>query len=182
MIAHQQALALRRSLLVLFGLGATLAAHAYCSGGVAITLAAPMAWGSLGCLALIVGARRHRVWREWSPLGLLVRIVVVELVLHVALTAAPWAFGIQVHHAPALLAPTTLLAHGAAGLVLALALMTAQHILSAAQRFVQALRRALRMTGAAFPSRAATRLSPDALVTAPQRRAHGARGPPLPAV
>jgi len=180
-IAPEQALALRRLLLTVAGLTGTLVAHALCSGGLVVAPAAPLVWGSIGCLAVVAGPRRRRpLWREWPPLGLLARVVAVELALHVALTAAPWAFGITVHHSPDLVAPTTLAAHGAAGLVLALALMAAQHVLSAAQDIIDALRRVLRVTGAVGPPRIAAAAHTQTAPSPLRRRPLGARGPPVP--
>ena len=117
-----------------------------------------------------------------DPAGLLARLVAVEMALHLALNGAPWAFGVTAHHSPDLVEPATLTAHGAAALVLALALMAAQHVLSAAQSLVNALRRALRVTGATGPPRfVATRYS-HRPPPAPTRRQPGARGPPWPAM
>lgn len=183
MIAPEQALALRRLLLTVAGLTGTLVAHALCSGGLVVAPAAPLVWGSIGCLAVVAGPRSRRPrWREWSPLGLLARVVAVELALHVALTGAPWAFGVTVHHSPDIVAPATLAAHGAAALVLALALMAAQHVLSAAQNIIDALRRALRLTGAVGPPRVGAHVHTRSAPASVRRRPLGARGPPAPAM
>jgi len=168
------------------GLTGTLVAHAVCSGGLVIAPAAPLVWGSICCIAVIAGARPGRhprpMWREWSPAGLLARLVAVEMALHLALTGAPWAFGVTVHHSPDLIAPATLAAHGVAALVLALALMAAQHVLSAAQNLIDALRRVLRVTGATGPPRSRAPHRTHRPPAAPGRRLLGARGPPSPAM
>lgn len=181
-IAPQQALALRRFLLVVSGLTATLAAHAACAGGLSLTPTAPLVWGSLGCLAVVAGSRRRAAWREWSAPGLATRLMAVEMAFHAGLTAAPWAFGVTAHHTPALVSPATLLAHGAAALALALALMGAQRVLSAAQRVVRALRRALRVAVTGAPPRLMAHPRVARALPSVARRPRSARGPPVPAV
>ncbi len=185
-MAPQQALALRRLLLTMAAMTGTLVAHAICSGGLAIAPAAPLVWGSVCCLAVIAGGRpgerRRAMWRAWSPAGLLARLVAVEMALHLALTGAPWAFGVTVHHSPDLVAPASLAAHGAAALVLGLALLAAQHVLSAAQHLIDALRRALRVAGATGPPRCVAPRHSRRRPPAPSRRPLGARGPPSPAM
>ena len=181
MIAPAQALALRRLLLTAAALTATLVAHAICAGGLDLVPAAPLVWGSACCLAVVAGPRRGAAWSDWSPPGLVARLVAIQLVLHAALTGAPWAFGVSVHHPPPLVTPSILVAHGAAAAVLAIVLLGAQRALSAAQRVVGAVRRGLlRLSQAAgAPARlAAPRLERRAPASI-SRRAFGARGPPV---
>jgi hypothetical protein len=178
-IAVPQALAIRRLLLVACALGATLVAHSASSADLALTRSAPLAWGSLGCLAILAGRRRRPAWRAWSPAGLVARLLVAEIALHLALEAAPWAFGVSAHHSDPVLAPRTLAAHAAAALLLALVLGAGQHALALAQRVVRAVRRALRVAAAGplprlRPPREAARPR-----LGPAGRSAGARGPPL---
>lgn len=179
MIAVPQALAIRRLLLLACGLGATLLAHAASSADLAVTRAAPVAWGTLGCVAILAGRRRRPVWRAWSPAGLVARLVAAELVLHLALEAAPWAFGVSAHHSDPVLAPRTLAAHAGASLLLALVLAGGQRVLVIAQRMARAVRRALRPAAAGSRPR---RPAPSEDVR--PRLGHvprppGARAPPL---
>jgi hypothetical protein len=181
MIGPHHALALRRLLLAVSAVAATLVAHALCAGGLAVRPAGLALSGSSACLAVIARPAAEARWREWSPCGLLARLLVVEIALHLALTVAPWAFGITVHHAPPLLSPTVLVVHGSVVLLFGLALLGAQRLLSAAVRIVRALRRALR----AAPSRLALRLrAHEGAPVSPHsrsRRPRAARGPPAPA-
>jgi hypothetical protein len=177
-IATPQALALRRLLLVACALAATLAAHAASSSDLAISRSAPLAWGSLGCVAVLAGRGRRPVWRSWSPAGLVARLLVAQIALHLALAVAPWAFGVSAHHADPALAPRTLVAHAAAALLLALVLAAGQRALALAQRVARVVRRALRVAapGATplLPAPAAEGLlRPSRPAGAP-----GARGPP----
>jgi hypothetical protein len=150
-IATPQALALRRLLLVACALGATLAAHAASSSDLAVARSAPLAWGSLGCAAVLAGRRRRPVWRAWSRAGLVARLLVAEIALHLALAVAPWAFGVSAHHADPVLAPRTLAAHAAAALLLALVLAAGQRALTLAQRVARVVRRALRVAAPGAP-------------------------------
>lgn len=181
MIASQQALAVRRMLLIALALAATLMAHADCAGGLSLTLAAPVVWGTACCLA-VVAPQRGRQWSEWSAPGLLWRLAVIEAGLHLALTAVPWAFGVSVHHPPPLIGARTLIAHACAALILALVLYAAQRLLSLAQALARAVRRVLRAAhrpGA--PSGApAPWCTPRPVV--PRVRSRAPRGPPVPAV
>lgn len=182
MIAPRQALALRRLLLAASALTGTLVAHALCATGLTIAPAAPAIWGSIVCIAVLAGPRGGSRWREWSALGLLARLLAVELSLHLVLTVAPWALGVTPHHSSPLVTPTIVMAHGAVALLLGLALTGAQGLLSAAQRVVRAVRRALRVA----PAAAAPRLAADHLSqiapTSLSHRPRGARGPPEPAL
>jgi hypothetical protein len=178
-IAAPQALAIRRLLLVACALGATLAAHAASSPDLVITRSAPLAWGSLGCVAILAGRRRRPVWRAWSPAGLMARLVMAEVVLHLALQAAPWAFGVSAHHSEPALAPRAVAAHAGAALALALVLAAGQRVLALAQRVVRAVRRAMRVArpGPLPRLRAPRERVRPRLVLA--GRSPVARGPPL---
>lgn len=181
MIASQQALAVRRLLLIALALTATLAAHADCAGGLSLTPAAPVVWGTACCLA-VLAPRRGRRWSEWSAPGLLWRLAVLEGGLHLALTAAPWAFGVRVHHAPPPVGPRMLIAHACAALILALVFYGAQRLLSLAQGIVRAVRRVLRAAhrpGAPCGAPAPWRTPRPAVARV---RSRAPRGPPVPAV
>jgi hypothetical protein len=179
MISCEQAMALRRLMLLAAGLTATLVAHEACSSGMGLTRGAPFVWGSMGCLAIFAVRRRTFRWSEWSRLGVAVRLVVLELALHAVLTEAPWAFGVTVHHTSPLLGTATLVAHGAAAAVLAVVLIGAQRLLTALQRLVTVLRRALRTEPVRHTPRP---MCPVAVTRAPAwplLRLRGARAPPV---
>ncbi|MGE0027291.1 MAG: hypothetical protein AB7O78_07315 [Thermoleophilia bacterium] len=178
----EQALATRRLLLVVAGLSATLGAHAVCAEGVGLTRAAPAVWGSVACLAVLLGPRRRARWRAWSPAGTLGRLVAVEVAAHAALTAAPWAFGVTVHHQPPLLSGGTLAVHAAAAAVLTVALLRAQRVLGVLVRFVRRLRRAFSPRRPRPAGHRALAPPVPLLRARPRSRPAGARGPPITAV
>jgi hypothetical protein len=181
-MTSEQALAVRRLLLVAAGLGATLVAHALCAGGIGIAPAAPAVWGSIACLAVLLAPRRRAPWRAWSAAGTLGRLLAVELTAHAAVTAAPWAFGVTVHHRPPLVSTSALVAHGVAAVVLVIVLLQAQRALGVLVRLVRRIRRVVTRR----PTRPAWQLRLVATTTVlparPRPRPAGARGPPLPAV
>ena len=177
MISPEQARAVRRLLLFAAALAATLVAHAIAAGGVRLAPVAPLLWGSLASLTVFTGARGGPGWRRHGAGGILVRLVALQAALHLAMGAAPWAFGLEIHHRPALLAPVALVAHGVAALVLTVLLVGAEWMLSILQRVVEAVRAALR------PERGA-RHRPAIAITLSRapvpawRRPDRARGPP----
>ena len=180
---HSGATAARRGLLVSAVLIAALVAHAVASGGLSIIPIAPAIWIMLVVCAALAGLGGTRVFR---PRGALVTLAVLlggQAVLHLGLTYAPWAFGLNIHHEAALvpgLAPIA--AHVVAAVVLALVIARAERVLAAAIRIVRALVATpapRRRRSGAPPS-----LVADLVVRVPAhglRRALPRRGPPLPA-
>jgi hypothetical protein len=180
-VTPAQALAARRLGVAAAALGATLLAHGVADGGLHPVPAAPALWGWLVMAAALAGPRR-RPWRERGALRTIAVLVPAQALLHVAMGATPWAFGLRVHHAAPLLTTPALLAHLAAAALLGILLARAERLLTAAQAAARAIR------AAALP-----RL-PRAVVPIPRRagpspghgrrppRAVAARGPPpLPA-
>jgi len=178
-MSRQHAFALRRLLLFVAALVATLGAHALSADDLRLVPAAPLAWGSLAALTVLAGRPRGPAWRRRSAPEILVRLTALQAVLHCAITAAPWAFGLGVHHRPALLTPVALIAHGVAAVVLTALLARAERLLSLAQAVARAVRAAL--------APAPVRGRHHALALVDARRAPGgpaprrvrARGPPV---
>jgi methionine-rich copper-binding protein CopC len=175
MISSDQALAIRRLLMCVAALAATLGAHAASAHELAIVPAAPLIWGSLAALTVIALGRRGADWSERSFAEVLARLGALQVVLHIAMTAAPWAFGLTVHHRAALLAPVGLAAHAAAAILLAAILSFGERLLSAALRAARAILRA-------DPLRRRARPAPlheqQPAPRGPARTADRARGPP----
>jgi hypothetical protein len=138
-ITPAQALAARRLGVAAAALGATLLAHGVADGGLHPVPAAPAVWGWLVIAAALAGPRR-RPWRERGALGTIAVLVPAQALLHVAMGAAPWAFGLHVHHAGPLLTPPALVAHLTAAALLGLLLARAERLLSAAQAAARAIR------------------------------------------
>ncbi len=179
MISPQHALAARRLLMMVCALGATLGAHAAAAGGLGLLPMAPLVWGSLASLAILVPRPAHPAWRELSPWGILARLAALQISLHCAMTAAPWAFGLAVHHRTALVTPLALIAHAVATILLATLLARAERLLSLAQAMARAVRRALARTTTKAPPHPARAHAAERALRGRRRRAHPARGPPL---
>src|SRR5262245_19007530 len=176
-ISPTQALAARRAMLVGAALGATLAAHAVASGGLHLLPAAPLAWGWMLAAAALCGPRRA-AWRPRGAARLLALLVVWQAAMHLAMTAAPWAFGLSVHHRVDVLTPAGLAAHLAAALILALLLARAERLLGAALAAVAAVRR---LVARPAPGPRPTLPAPASAPTAAPAAAPSAlacRGPP----
>lgn len=181
-MSTRQALALRRLLLCVAALAAALAAHAAGAGRLGLTPAAPLLWAAFAAATVPVGWRRAVAWRERGPAEVLARLAGLQAGLHLAMGAAPWAFGLQTHHHAPLVTTGALVAHGVAALLLAAALVCAERLLSLAQGVARAVRAAL---AARAPSGAPrVGVAPHRARPAPARRRRPdlARGPPALAV
>jgi hypothetical protein len=176
-MSRAQAFALRRLLLLVAALGTTLAAHMAAGGGERLLPVAPVIWGSLVMAGALLG-RRHGPWRPRGPLTIFALLVGTQALLHTAMSVAPWAFGLSVHHGAPLVTPAAVVLHLGAAALLAWLVSRAERLLSATQRALWALHVAI------APRAAAAR--PPAMVTvaavAPRltavHAAIGARGPP----
>lgn len=97
-VSATHALALRRFCVGAWALAASTAAHRYAVGDLDTTTATPVVWAGLLAMMTLVGGR-HR-WRPRGFGGSLVAMVLVQAAVHVAMSAAPWAFGLAPHHEP----------------------------------------------------------------------------------
>ena len=170
---------LRRLLLFAAALAATLVAHAISTGEMHAVPAAPLIWGSSAALIVITGRVRAPAWRRHGAPEILVRLLALQAGLHLLMTAAPWAFGLGVHHRAALVTPLAIAAHGAAAILLTVLLARAERLLALAQAVVAAVRAAL----APHPARARhpARVGPGShrIPADPGPRRVRVRGPPL---
>lgn len=181
-ISRQHAAMVRRLLMLVAALAATLGAHALSADELRPVAGAPLVWGSLVVLTVFAGRRRPPAWRRRRAPEILARLLALQAVLHVAMTAAPWAFGLGVHHRPALLGPAAVIAHGAAALVLTALLAQAERLLQMAQGIARAVRRALSGRASAGRHRPALRIEPRRVPRDVRISATWARGPPAAAV
>src|SRR4249920_2125879 len=90
------ALALRRLVVAGGALGASLLAHCVAAGDLRLTATAPFAWVGLLAVTTVAGARRR--FRPRGVAGCLAAMVAAQALIHVAMTYAPWVFGLAPHH------------------------------------------------------------------------------------
>ena len=171
------ALALRRLAVAGGAVAASLVAHCAAVGDVAITPSAPVVWIGLLAGVTLVGGRRR--WRRRGFGPSLLWMVSAQAAVHVAMSGAPWAFGLAPHHEPGLgLGAAVVVAHAAAALVLA-ALVT--WLEAGLERAMAVVRRVRRWLAGRSPAPAAPRLArPPAGLRAAGRPAQAScRGPPV---
>ena len=136
--------ALWRALLALACLVPTVAAHAAAGG------ARPTPTFGLVCLSIATVAASAGPWRpppRTSFPRMLALMLVGQAVAHVALTSAPWAFGLEAHHASPALSSGYALGHVLVAVWLAGLLALAEHLLAAALALLCAVRRMVIGTG-----------------------------------
>jgi hypothetical protein len=172
------ALAVRRLAVALGALAASLGAHCGAAGDLAPTGMAPAVWIGFLSMVTLLGARRG--WRPRGFAGSLALMLGAQAVLHAAMTAAPWAFGLAPHHAAgAALAPSVLAAHAGAAVVLAALIAWLEAGLGRAIAIVRRVRRWLAARPAARGGLRAPRPAP---ARTPRRCEQGrlaCRGPPV---
>lgn len=173
------ALALRRLAVAGGALAASLVAHLAAAGDLVLTPAAPAMWAGLLAIVTMVGARRG-----FRPRGLgrsLAAMAAAQALVHVAMTAAPWAFGLAPHHPGAAMAgPAALLAHGAAVVALALLATRLEEWLARALAAVAAVRRWLSPRPVPAPGGHLAPARPARGPRAASPRRPPCRGPPRP--
>ncbi len=173
--------AARRALIASAVMAAALGAHAVSVRGLSIIPIAPALWLMLIAGAALVGVRSRRVFRARGAVATLGLLLAWQAVVHLAITYAPWGFGLAIHHQGAL-APgwSAVMAHLLVAVVLAAVIARAEVLMAAA------LRAARLLGGAARPARrrgTAPRLPIPVLpLSRPARglrRAQPSRGPPV---
>ena len=173
------ALAARRGLLAGGVLAAALAAHLSALADTRLIAGAPALWLALIAVAALVGPRRG--WRPRHPGTTFAAALTGQLALHMAMSVAPWAFGMSAHHASGLAVdPRALIPHLVAAGAIAALLAVFDALLGGVRRIAGALIRVLERR----PSRSAVR--PSGRVAAPHVRiprgpaggAFASRGPP----
>lgn len=172
------ALALRRVLIAGGALGASLVAHCAAAGDLALTASAPVVWAGLLAMVTVIGARRRLRPRGFA--GSLALMAAAQAAIHLAMTWAPWAFGLMPHHpGAALIGPEALAAHAAAALLLAMLAAWLEGWLARAMAIARVVRRWLASRDAA---RAGATPVPGWRRSSPRPVHHGSlpcRGPPL---
>lgn len=170
------ALALRRGLMGGGVLGLSLMAHIAAVGDARIAPGGPVVWAGLVAIIALMGPRTR--WRRRTLMATWTMAATLQLGAHVAMSAAPWAFGLSVHHeAGLLMGPEAWAPHIAAALVLALAVGVLEDLLGCVRRFVGAIARR-RATNVASIGRP-VRLSWPRPPRGPASRPWACRGPPL---
>lgn len=179
-LSQARAHALRRASIAAAGVASALMAHMAATGDLSVLPVAPALWAMLVLLAAVVGTRRA----PFAARGLAVTaalVVVSQAVMHTGMVFAPWAFGLQAHHAEPLLTPASAVAHVVAAVVLIALVAWGERLLAALSRVARALL-------ASTPRR--PRVALAARVVAPESlhvplralvRVAPTRGPPVPA-
>ncbi|MGD9695105.1 MAG: hypothetical protein AB7V42_05535 [Thermoleophilia bacterium] len=170
------ALALRRAAFAAAALAITLGGHAFTADGFAVRPAAPVLWALLLLVAALCGGHRRFRARSFPATGAI--LIAAQALLHVAMTGAPWLFGIAPHHPPELLIDVRSAAlHGAVALVLALMLHGLDRALATA---VAVIRRLRGIWAAACAARFAERVAPSHRPPLSREAAgpRSSRGPP----
>jgi hypothetical protein len=170
------ALAARRLTLGAGALGASALAHRCAVGDMDATPATPVVWTGLLAMLTILGGRVR--WRPRGVAATLAIQVAAQAGVHMAMTVAPWAFGLAPHHEPApVVGPAVLAAHLAAAVVIAVLVARLERVLDRALHAVRAVRRWLARRPR--PIRPVPVRVPSARAPRPRGRVvHVARGPP----
>lgn len=179
-LSTARAHALRRASIAAAGVVSAISAHVAAMGELSVLPVAPALWAIVIALAAVLGTRQA----PFATRGLAATaalVVASQIMMHVGMVAAPWAFGLQSHHAEPLVTPGSALAHVAAAIVLIALVAWGERLLAALSRIAHAL-----LAPAArrrLPALAARIIAP-ARVHVPvraHRRATPTRGPPVPA-
>lgn len=181
-LSPARAHAARRASIAAAGVVSAIAAHMAAMGEMAILPVAPALWAMFIGLAAVIGTRRAPF--AVRGIGITALLVLAsQMVMHVGMVTAPWAFGIAAHHAEPMLTPASAAAHVVAALVLVALVAWGERLLAA----LMSAARALVAIPMARPPRrpgAVARISP----VASQHPLHGgfliatpSRGPPVPA-
>src|SRR4051812_23605942 len=134
------ALALRRLAVAGGALGASLLAHCTAAGDLRLTATAPIAWVGLLAVTTVAGGRRR--FRPRGLAGCLAAMLAAQALIHLAMTVAPWAFGLAPHHeGGAGIGPAALAAHAVAAVLLALLAARLEAWLARATAVLSAVRR-----------------------------------------
>jgi len=170
-LSPARAHAARRASIAAAGVVSAIAAHVAAMGDMAILPVAPALW------AMFIGLAVRGI-------GITALLVLAsQMVMHVGMVTAPWAFGIAAHHAEPMLTPASAVAHVVAALVLVALVAWGERLLAALMSAARALV-AIPMTRPPRRPGVVARISP----VASQHPLHGgfliatpSRGPPVPA-
>ena len=111
-------------------MASAIAAHVAASGELSLLPVAPALWAMLIALAAVIGTRRTPFAAR--GIGVTAALVVAsQAVMHVGMVFAPWAFGLQAHHADPLITPASGMAHVAAAIALIALVAWGERLLAA---------------------------------------------------
>ena len=172
--------AARRALVASAGVASAITAHAVTMGGLDLLPIAPALWAMAIGLAALIGTRSRPFRARGIALTALL-VVAPQVVMHAGMVAAPWAFGLTVHHAEPFISPASAVAHVVAAIVLIALVAWGERLLAA----VSAVARAVlgdvpRRRRIAVVTRLRVPAEPS-WATGGLRRAIPSRGPPVPA-
>lgn len=179
-ISAPRAHAARRASIAAAGIASAIGVHVLTMGGLEMMPVAPAMWAMLIALAAVLGTRR----RAFVARGVAVTaalVVASQFALHAGMVVAPWAFGLQPHHAEPFLTPSSAAAHLAAAVVLVAAVAWGERLLAA---LVAAARSVLAPSARPPRSGVVARLIPMVRGVLPRTVLPGtapSRGPPVPA-
>lgn len=173
------AIAVRRAATTGAALAATLVAHMLSGGMSGVVIVAPLIWASVVLLALPLSLVRRPTgpFRARRPAEVLVSLLLIQAATHVAMSTAPWAFGIVGHQHGLALGASALVAHAAAAVLLSALICFGERLLAAAVHVVRALLAPDRRSRLPRVGRVLSRCA-----GAPARIAHRprtSRGPPV---
>ncbi|MCC6831142.1 MAG: hypothetical protein IT200_07320 [Thermoleophilia bacterium] len=177
---HQHvATTLRRAALTGAALTATVAGHLAVTPNTAPVAAAPLLWMAMTLVVVPFGAAgvRRAPFAAWGPVRTLASLAALQAVLHVALHAAPWMFGLVEHHHGPLVTPAALVVHVALALALTVPLCMGQRMLARLAAAVRALLPAARRRTLPRPARRMP-LPADVPAQRPAVTVRPSRGPP----
>jgi len=173
------ALALRRALILGGAIGAAMTGHLLAHGELAVTLTTPFSWGMLTFVAMLLGSRSH-----WKPRGFIRTTIVLaglQTVVHISMAVAPWAFGMNLHHAGIAPSATMLFGHAIALLVAAILIAYAERMVSRAIGVIETIVDAFsRQPPQRQPALTRCLTATVQANIVGEARTHDARGPPLP--
>jgi hypothetical protein len=133
------ALALRRAVLGAGVLAASLSAHPEAR----VMEGAPLMWLAMASIFALVGPRTR--WRRRGIARTALVAACLQIVAHAAMSVAPWAFGLSVHHTAGMsIGPEAAVPHLAAALLLAVAVGLLETALGGIRRIAGAVARWLR--------------------------------------
>ena len=137
-LSHARAHAIRRAGIAAAALGSAIGAHMIAMGSWDALPIAPAIWAMLIAGAALIGTRNRVFCCRGIP-ATVALVLASQVVCHMAMAAAPWAFGLQAHHDVPLISLGAASAHIVAGAVLIVGVIWLERILALATRVVRAV-------------------------------------------
>lgn len=177
-VSAPRAHAARRASIAAAGVASATVAHVVSTGGIDILPIAPALWAMIVGLAAFLGTRRGP-FRARGMVVTAVLVILSQFVMHAGMAMAPWAFGLQVHHAGAFITPASAMTHVVASVALVALVVWLERALALLAAVVRALTG--RASARRRPGMVTRLLSPvvPSWPTGGLRRAIPSRGPPV---